>query len=103
MPGRRTLAKRNGRARPDGGVDDDEPEDAGRPNIPIRLKTAVERGRAIDYAADQMRAIADHLLNSAEGRNGLDLSPRRSASKVRSSGSGERWMVTVDRHCRERR
>lgn len=29
----------------------------------------------IDHAADQMRAIADHLLNSAEGRNGLDLSP----------------------------
>ena len=50
-------------------------DDAGRPNIPIRLKTGVERGRVIDHAADQMRAIADHLLNSAEGRNALDLSP----------------------------
>ena len=37
-------------------------DDAGNPNIPIRLETGVERGRVIDHAADQMREIADHLL-----------------------------------------
>ncbi len=36
-------------------------DEAGNPNIPIRLKTGVERGRVIDAAADQMRAIAGHL------------------------------------------
>ena len=35
---------------------------AGNPNIPIRLKTSVERGRVIEDAAEQMREIADHLL-----------------------------------------
>ena len=36
-------------------------DEAGNPDIPIRLTTGVERGRVIDAAADQMRAIADHL------------------------------------------
>ena len=36
-------------------------DDEGNPNIPIRLKTGVERGRVIDHAVEQMHAIADHL------------------------------------------
>ena len=36
-------------------------DDEGNPNIPIRLKTGVERGRVIDHAVEQMQAIANHL------------------------------------------
>ena len=43
-------------------IDDAHVDAAGNPNIPIRLKTGVERGRVIDDAVKQMREIADHLL-----------------------------------------
>ena len=36
-------------------------DDEGNPNIPIRLKTGVERRRVVDHAVEQMREIADRL------------------------------------------
>ena len=42
--------------------DDARLDAAGNPNIPIRLKTGVERGRVIENATDQMREIGGHLL-----------------------------------------
>lgn len=42
--------------------DDARLDAAGNPNIPIRLKTGVERGRVIESATDQMREIGGHLL-----------------------------------------
>lgn len=65
MVGKRAL---EGGADVDAELFDEAQEARGRLYLPIRLKTGVERDSVIDDAAQQMRGIADRLLEAFPGR-----------------------------------
>ena len=78
-------------------------DDAGNLNIPIRLKTGVERRRVVDHAAEQMRKIADRLLQvNVEDRHRPDImelianAPWREAVTFRETWPHEYVVINKD-------